>query len=651
MNSGFNVLGNIKKSIKQKALFIQKPSQESNVSFSEMMFCGENAMNSIDSLLWSKISRENPDYKKLYDLYDALITLEEEAFQGVFLAQEDDQEGQTKSKFKIYYQRYEELVKKINDIPANNLLVDESGKSLISYFNPENLQKITAICKAIEENSGIKLATANYIDFVKAFVEYFKIEDKEIIFDASNMFGESSLKKCFETYVDEGSIYEVKETVEEKIDELKKIKKALSKFNNVQLYIDGTRCDFKKINNKFFGKIAEMPLNNLSEFANELLAELDGIVQTEGSGVTFFDDLIDEFDNSSTAAKVKKFSDAEEEAEVKTTVAEKKQIDNEKIDSLIEGKFKNIIGLSTVKDELKDMIKLCNKLKAVNKFTMAHNHMCFVGKPGTGKTTVARIVAEVLYDAGFLSSKKLTEVGGISLQGEYLGQTGPKVQKIIDESRGGVLFIDEAYQIIDTDRDDDTYGKEAISTLIKNMEDKDDLMIIFAGYEKPTKQMIEKNPGLQSRITNTIKFEDYSEDELIKIAEVQAKEKCFKLDESSKNALRDYLIEKKKTSNFANGRCVRNIVESAEKFQTRRAGMDDFNITEADVVLAIAKQKEIEKEAEAEEENAINEEAKKRADKYLIAMKAEKLARQQMFEKEENNKNKSHKLGFGMTND
>lgn len=642
MNSAFNVFNSLKRTIKAKSIFIQEPHENSELSFSEALCVGENAINNVDEVLGKKLSAENPEYKKLYNLYNSLISLEEEALQGSFLLEEGASE-QTKQRFKYCYHQYEEIMKDITECPANALLVDDNGQNLISYYSPENLQKISRQTKEIVDASNLNLKNATYVEFVKAFAKKFELENKEIVFDASGFFGYNSLKEYFDAYIQEDSLYASRELLDNNISKVKTVKKQLNNLKNVKLYIDGIKYDIKKINNQFFEKIAEMTLINLASYSSDILEDVYGMGFDTESGLKYFNDVISECSkNSKTKTQTK------EQPEQVVNIVEEKKVSNEKVDELLEDKFKNIIGLKKVKNELKDMIKLCNKLKTINKFTMAHNHMCFVGKPGTGKTTVARIVADVLYEAGFLPSNKVTEVGGISLQASYLGQTAPKVQKIVDGAKGGVLFIDEAYQITDTDRDDDTYGKEAIATLIKNMEDKKDIMVIFAGYEKPTKEMIKTNPGLESRISNTIKFDDYSEEELVQIAEIQAKANGFNLDDSSKNKLKEYFAEERKKTNFSNGRCARNIVESAEKFQSRRAGMEDFDISEMDISLAIEKQKQSEVENEENKQSAINEEAERRAEKYLISIKAQQNANQKLIEEEKKqNQNKKPKLGFG----
>ena len=187
----------------------------------------------------------------------------------------------------------------------------------------------------------------------------------------------------------------------------------------------------------------------------------------------------------------------------------------------------SLIGLGEVKTQIetfKNRIMFQNKMKQLGNDQLTsgfNNHMIFYGEPGTGKTTVARIIAGLLYKLGITRKNRCVQVNGESLKAEYVGQTAPKVQKVIDAAVGGVLFIDEAYALNDVH-----YGKEAVNVLLQNMEDKkDDLVIILAGYESDMKNLMNVNPGLKSRIGYWIKFESYNANELLDIFKFSLKKK------------------------------------------------------------------------------------------------------------------------------
>lgn len=242
-----------------------------------------------------------------------------------------------------------------------------------------------------------------------------------------------------------------------------------------------------------------------------------------------------------------------------------------------------LIGLESVKKEvetLSNFIKIQQTRAAKGLKTSAVSYHCvFTGNPGTGKTTVARILAKIYKNLGVVSKGHLVETDRAGLVAEYVGQTAVKTNKIIDSALDGVLFIDEAYSLIGGGESD--YGKEAIATLLKRMEDnRDRLIVILAGYTKNMKDFIDSNPGLQSRFNRYIEFPDYSAEELIQIFEANMKKYEYHFGNGAKEALQNYFENEvaNKDANFGNGRLVRNVFEKTLERQANRLA-HEVNLT------------------------------------------------------------------------
>lgn len=246
-----------------------------------------------------------------------------------------------------------------------------------------------------------------------------------------------------------------------------------------------------------------------------------------------------------------------------------------------EKKLEALIGLDTVKSNVR-------KIKAYSLANKGHGkpnlHMCFLGNPGTGKTEVARMIAGILHENGLLQTNKVIETDRSGLVAGYVGQTALKTAAVIEEAMGGVLFIDEAYSLVQEDSSSD-YGHEAVSTLIKAMEDhRGEFCVILAGYKNQMTKMLASNPGFQSRIQFTLDFPNYNRDELGQIATWTLKNRGYIISDEAKNRILDITDHIRKEPTFANAREMRNIIEQVVMCQNVRcAGTENKTIEIADV--------------------------------------------------------------------
>lgn len=264
----------------------------------------------------------------------------------------------------------------------------------------------------------------------------------------------------------------------------------------------------------------------------------------------------------------------------------------EDLDQLL-AQLEDLIGLASVKAEVKNLINLLkiidlrkkNGLKAPS----VTKHFVFTGNPGTGKTTVARLLSEIYCALGILSKGHIVEVDRSGMVAGYMGQTAIKVKEVVEQAIGGVLFIDEAYSLANETPGGD-FGQEAIDTLVKAMEDcRENLIVIVAGYPDLMTRFVDSNPGLKSRFQKTIHFPDYNAEDLYSIFEKNCKDNDYVLDENAKSYLSEQLTEyvAKKDKNFGNARDIRNFLDVAISAQANRllAG----NATSADALITLTK--------------------------------------------------------------
>ncbi len=248
-----------------------------------------------------------------------------------------------------------------------------------------------------------------------------------------------------------------------------------------------------------------------------------------------------------------------------------------------------LVGLIPVKTRIKEIAALLLIDRLRKNFGLAAGnpglHMSFTGSPGTGKTTIAMKMANILNRLGYIKKGHLMTVTRDDLVGQYIGHTAPKTKEVLKQAMGGVLFIDEAYYLYKPDNERD-YGAEAIEILLQVMENqREDIVVIFAGYRDKMNKFYESNPGLSSRVTNHVNFPDYTAEELLEIAKMMLEEQQYKLEQKADLVLIDYAKKRMQQPHFANARSIRNAIDRARMRQANRIfGSKSTVLTKADLV-------------------------------------------------------------------
>jgi probable Rubsico expression protein CbbX len=271
----------------------------------------------------------------------------------------------------------------------------------------------------------------------------------------------------------------------------------------------------------------------------------------------------------------------------------KQEYKDTQIQRVIDILEEELIGLVPVKSRIREIAALLVIDRLRKKVNLTSNspglHMSFTGSPGTGKTTVALRMADILYKLGYCRKGHLLTVTRDDLVGQYIGHTAPKTKEVLKKAMGGILFIDEAYYLYKPDNERD-YGAEAIEILLQVMENqRDDLVVILAGYKDRMEKFYESNPGLSSRIANHVDFPDYSAEELLTIGKIMLEEQQYQFTPNAEKAFLDYIKKRKDQPLFANARSVKNALDRARMRQANRNFENAGKVlTKADLVTITA---------------------------------------------------------------
>ncbi|WP_020174133.1 CbbX protein [Methyloferula stellata] len=275
----------------------------------------------------------------------------------------------------------------------------------------------------------------------------------------------------------------------------------------------------------------------------------------------------------------------------------RRELDDTKVGEVLDQLDRELVGLVPVKTRIRQIAALLLVDRVRKRLGLSSEtptlHMSFTGNPGTGKTTVATRMAEILHKLGYIRKGHLVSVTRDDLVGQYIGHTAPKTKEILKKAMGGVLFIDEAYYLYRQENERD-YGQEAIEILLQVMENqREDLVVILAGYADRMEQFFRSNPGFRSRIAHHIDFPDYSDEELMSIATTMLAAQNYKFSPAGAVAFRDYIALRRQLPHFSNARSIRNALDRARLRHANRhfetggpVSLDDLMTIDAPDILA-----------------------------------------------------------------